>query len=299
MSVLIETTQGNLVLDLKWKTQSLQSVNFLRLCQLNQYYLAPFYDLVKDVSVTSGNSEYPDRSPNYSANEFIDMSVYDKRVGKEPYVPFDNSDLSGIGLVSFVKVDNSIGSEFTISLTESTDSTAFGKVVEGFSLLHNLNIGLVSDIRIVATHILYDPFPKLLEVNLKKKPFVPTPSQLERIKPEENNTSESTLQALALELIGDLPDYNIKPSPKVLFVARLNKLTTQDSLKIIFSRFGQVDQCNIIVEEKKKTNYGFIEFDTKDSAEKAYSTLNKQPCFIDGNEVYIDFSQSVKRGTRT
>lgn len=46
--------------------------------------------------------------------------------------------------------------------------------------------------------------------------------------------------------LGDIPDADIKPPDDVLFVARLNPITSEDDLKIIFGRFGNIEDCEII-----------------------------------------------------
>lgn len=40
--------------------------------------------------------------------------------------------------------------------------------------------------------------------------------------------------------VGDLPDADMKPPENVLFVCKLNPVTTDEDLEIIFSRFGQI-----------------------------------------------------------
>lgn len=42
--------------------------------------------------------------------------------------------------------------------------------------------------------------------------------------------------AVVLEMIGDLPDADMKPPENVLFVCKLNPVTTDDDLEIIFTR---------------------------------------------------------------
>lgn len=51
---------------------------------------------------------------------------------------------------------------------------------------------------------------------------------------------EARAQATILEMIGDLPDADVAPPENVLFVCKLNPVTTDDDLEIIFSRFGKV-----------------------------------------------------------
>ena len=40
--------------------------------------------------------------------------------------------------------------------------------------------------------------------------------------------------------IGDLPDADVRPPDNVLFVCKLNPVTTSEDLEIIFSRFGSI-----------------------------------------------------------
>ena len=49
-------------------------------------------------------------------------------------------------------------------------------------------------------------------------------------------------QATILEMIGDLPEADCAPPENVLFVCKLNPVTSDDDLEIIFSRFGKVSQ---------------------------------------------------------
>lgn len=40
--------------------------------------------------------------------------------------------------------------------------------------------------------------------------------------------------------VGDIPDVDVKPPDNVLFVCKLNPVTTSEDLEIIFSRFGPI-----------------------------------------------------------
>ena len=40
--------------------------------------------------------------------------------------------------------------------------------------------------------------------------------------------------------VGDLPDADIKPPDNVLFVCKLNPVTQDEDLEIIFGRFGSI-----------------------------------------------------------
>jgi peptidyl-prolyl cis-trans isomerase-like 4 len=43
-------------------------------------------------------------------------------------------------------------------------------------------------------------------------------------------------RAVVLEMIGDLPEAEVKPPSNMLFVCKLNPVTTEEDLEIIFSR---------------------------------------------------------------
>ena len=60
----------------------------------------------------------------------------------------------------------------------------------------------------------------------------------------------------------DLPDAEIKPPENVLFVCKLNPITTDEDLEIIFSRFGNA-KAEIVRDAitGDSLNYAFVEFD--------------------------------------
>jgi peptidyl-prolyl cis-trans isomerase-like 4 len=68
----------------------------------------------------------------------------------------------------------------------------------------------------------------------------------------------------------------VKPPSEVLFVAKLNPVTTDADLELIFSRFGQIKECAIIRDFKTgdSLNYAFIEFETEDAVLEAYEKMN-------------------------
>jgi hypothetical protein len=45
-------------------------------------------------------------------------------------------------------------------------------------------------------------------------------------------------RAVVLEMIGDLPEADVKPPSNMLFVCKLNPVTTEEDLEIIFSRWA-------------------------------------------------------------
>jgi len=109
--------------------------------------------------------------------------------------------------------------------------------------------------------------------------------------------SEAKSRAVVLEMIGDIPDAEMKPPENVIFVAKLNPLTQDADLDIIFGRFGACTS-NIIRDRKTgdSLNYAFIEFETQEAAEVAYEKMNN--VIIDDRRIKVDFSQSAHKQWR-
>lgn len=57
---------------------------------------------------------------------------------------------------------------------------------------------------------------------------------------EMQKDKEAKARATILEIVGDIPDAEIAPPENVLFVCKLNPVTNDDDLEIIFSRFGKI-----------------------------------------------------------
>lgn len=98
--------------------------------------------------------------------------------------------------------------------------------------------------------------------------------------PEEEAESERRKQAaraaaLTLEMVGDLPFANVRPPENVLFVCKLNPVTRDEDLELIFSRFGSIMSCQVIRDKRTgdSLQYAFIEFDKREDAEQVCSFL--------------------------
>ena len=72
------------------------------------------------------------------------------------------------------------------------------------------------------------------------------------------------------EMVGDLPFANVRPPENVLFVCKLNAVTRDEDLELIFSRFGTIMSCQVIRDKKTgdSLQYAFIEFDKREDAEQ-------------------------------
>merc|ERR1719414_1782836 len=117
----------------------------------------------------------------------------------------------------------------------------------------------------------------------------------EREREETMAEKEAKAQATILEMVGDLPEADCAPPENVLFVCKLNAVTTDDDLEIIFSRFGKVVSCEVIRDHKTgdSLQYAFVEFEDKDACEKAYFKMDN--VLIDDRRIHVDFSQSVSK----
>jgi len=91
-------------------------------------------------------------------------------------------------------------------------------------------------------------------------------------------------------MMNDLPDSDIKPPDNILFVCKLNPLTNDNDLFVIFSRFGEIKSCEIIKDWKTGASlgYAFIEFMSIESCEEAYFKMNNS--LIDDRRIQVDFS---------
>ena len=169
------------------------------------------------------------------------------------------------------------------------------------------------DIRITHTVILHDPYPD--PENLECPDVSPRPTadilasdyiavhediedtegkDITQIN-EEIQSKEAEARATILEMVGDLPDADMAPPENVLFVCKLNPVTTSDDLEIIFSRFGKIN-CAEVIKDSLTGNslqYAFIEFDNKKSCEDAYFKMDN--VLIDDRRIHVDFSQSVSK----
>ena len=106
---------------------------------------------------------------------------------------------------------------------------------------------------------------------------------------------ESKANAQILEMIGDIPDADAKPPENVLFVCKLNPVTTDEDLEIIFSRFGPILSCEVIRDQKTgdSLQYAFIEFENEDDCLNAYFKMDN--VLIDDRRIHVDFSQSLAK----
>ncbi|KAM6954306.1 peptidyl-prolyl cis-trans isomerase-like 4 [Aplochiton taeniatus] len=321
MAVLLETTLGDIVIDLFTEERPKTTLNFLKLCKIKFYNYCLVHNVQRDFIIQTGDPTGTGRGGE---------SIFSKLYGDQARF-FDSEKVPRIkhkkkGLVSMVNNgSDQHGSQFLITTGESLDyldgvHTVFGEVSEGMDVVAKINEAFVDtdfipfqDIRINHTVILEDPFDDPPDLPIPDRSPEPTKEQLDsgRIGADEviNDTEgkeakeldellkekEAKTQAILLEMVGDLPDADVKPPENVLFVCKLNPVTTDEDLEIIFSRFGAIKCCEIIRDWKSGESlcYAFIEFEKEEDCEKAYFKMDN--VLIDDRRIHVDFSQSVSK----
>ncbi|KAG5684420.1 hypothetical protein PVAND_013654 [Polypedilum vanderplanki] len=320
MSVVIETTVGDITVDLYLKERPKTCLNFLKLCKLKYYNFNLFHTIEPNFLAQTGD---PTGDGNKGESVWGVIEGPKKKFFEAEQIPKVLH--SDVGLISMVSVDGFVGSQFFFTL--GTDLTSldgihsvFGEVVEGHEVLRQLNEAIVDDkhrpykdIRITHTVILDDPFSDPRGFREPNRSPSPSAERLkngrigadEDIDDTEGKTEaeiqemleerEAKARATILEIIGDLPDAECAPPENVLFVCKLNPVTNDDDLQIIFSRFGKIKSCEVIRDKQTgdSLQYAFIEFEDQKSCESAYFKMDN--VLIDDRRIHVDFSQSVSK----
>ncbi|MEN2496524.1 MAG: Peptidyl-prolyl cis-trans isomerase-like 4, variant 2 [Marteilia pararefringens] len=228
------------------------------------------------------------------------------------------------GLISMVNNGkNMFASQFILTLGPSCTNldrkcSAFGRIVEGLEIIGKFNDTAcnkenrpLKDIRITHTIVVEDPFEDFDWLkypsrspspprNCYNSDYININEEIDESKGDleikkEIEDQESRTNAKILEIIGDLPHAEIKPDDNVLFVCKLNPVTVEEDLELIFSRFGEIKLCEIIRDRYtgESLQYGFIEFVRKEDCEAAIFKMDN--VLIDDRRIQVDFSQSVSK----
>lgn len=321
MAVVIETTLGDVTVDLFLEQRPRTCLNFLKLCKLKYYNYNLFHTIQHDFIAQTGD---PTGSGNGGTSVWGVAEGAHKRYFEAETQPKIRH--SEPGLISMVSSgENMIGSQFFFTLGTDLISlddkhVVFGEVVEGFDVLRQLNEVICDDkfrpykdVRITHTVVLEDPFENPRGLRCPSRSPSPTAERLQggRIAADEDiddtngktdqevnemlQEQEAKARATILEIVGDLPDADIAPPENVLFVCKLNPVTSDDDLEIIFSRFGKIKGCEVIRDKQSgdSLQYAFVEFEEQKSCEDAYIKMDN--VLIDDRRIHVDFSQSVSK----
>ncbi|KAI5925207.1 cyclophilin-like domain-containing protein [Camillea tinctor] len=329
MSVLLETSAGDIVIDLLVDYAPNECENFLKLCKTKYYNFSPVHSIQQNFSFQSGDPLGPTSSASDGGSSIWGLLSGPSR---KTFPATFHHKLKHVerGTVSMVTAPHPsdpdvrlAGSQFIVTLGDNTDyldgkAAVFGKVVEGFDALEKINGAITDkeghplvDIRIKHTVVLDDPYPDPEGLREPSQSPQPSKAQLATVRIaddadlEENmdedaaekvrREREARAQALTLEMMGDLPFAEVKPPENVLFVCKLNPVTADADLELIFSRFGTILSCEVIRDKKTgdSLQYAFIEFEDKSACEAAYFKM--QGVLIDDRRIHVDFSQSVSK----
>ena len=308
--------------------------SFLKLCKLKYYNFSPIHSIQKSFSFQTGDPLGPMSTQSDGGASIwglLSGNPADKAFPAFFHPKLKHAELGTVSMATAPHPSDPdarlAGSQFIVTLGENTDyldgkAAIFGKVVEGFDVLEKINDAIVDerghplvDIRIKHTVVLDDPYPD--PAGLREPSSSPPPSKAqiatvrigedEELLDEDANEEaaaeaerrrkerEAAAQALTLEMMGDLPFAEVKPPENVLFVCKLNPVTTDEDLELIFSRFGKILSCEVVRDHKTgdSLQYAFIEFEDKKSCEEAYYKMDS--VLIDDRRIHVDFSQSVSK----
>lgn len=321
MAVVIETTIGDFTVDLYIEERPQTTRNFLKLCKLKYYNWNLFHSVQTNFIAQTG-----DPTGTGKGGESVYGIVLGEKARYYEAEHMPKIKHNRIGLLSMVNCGNNmLGSQFFITLGSELQSLdnehcVFGEITEGLEIILEFNEAICDgdqrpyqDIRISHTVILEDPFDDPVNFVVPDRSPEPTKEALmsDRIGADEaiDDTSGMTMEemveiqknkeakarATILEIVGDIPDADIAPPENVLFVCKLNPVTTDDDLEIIFSRFGKIVGCEVIRDHQTgdSLQYAFIEFGDRKSCEDAYFKMDN--VLIDDRRIHVDFSQSVAK----
>ncbi|KAG1833553.1 cyclophilin-like domain-containing protein [Suillus variegatus] len=307
MSVLFETSLGDLVIDLEVEQCPKTCENFLKLCKVYYYNLNAFFNVSKDFLAQAGDPTATGTGGESIWSHVASQGEKDATVARYfapefmPKLKHTHKGTVSMAVAPSVNDEKGgCGSQFFITLADNIDyldgkHAVFGHVLN--DVFTDQDGRPFKDVRIRHVVILDDPFPD--PPSLVQPPSSPTrpPDNSTRIAEDEDplatlpdeeeerirREKAAAASALTLEMVGDLPFANVRPPENVLFVCKLNPVTRDEDLELIFSRFGTIMSCQ----------YAFIEFDKRDDAEQAYFKM--QNVLVDDRRIWVDFSQSVAR----
>uniref|UniRef100_A0A915E9H7 Peptidyl-prolyl cis-trans isomerase n=1 Tax=Ditylenchus dipsaci TaxID=166011 RepID=A0A915E9H7_9BILA len=270
-----------MVVDLFVKERPNTCKNFLKLCKIKYYNFNQFFTIEQNYIAQSGDPSNSGRGGE---------SIYGILYGDQARY-FEKESIPKLkhtrkGLLSMVNNgSNMLGSQFFVTLDDNLD------YLDDMHCIFAKSLKPYRDIRICHTILLHDPFDDPLRLPIParspSRPLNNTKIAVdESVEDEELDTEENG---------GDLHHADERPPDNVLFVCKLNPVTADEDLEIIFSRFGQINCCEVIKDKRTQASlqYAFIEFDKPEYCEAAF--LKMDNVLIDDRRIHVDFSQSVAK----
>eukprot|EP00171_Calliarthron_tuberculosum_P018502 IDg18502t1 len=237
MSVLLETSLGDIVVDLYHEEVRETCLNFLKLCKLKRYNDAHFYHVERGFIARACDRSQEERDPGAGIYELAREQTPRHRAQSSRVTHGIKGALSMPG--------NGTGSQIFLTLAPALSylddaHTVFGAIAEGHDVLTALAAVDVDAqhrpyraVRIRHTIVLHDPFsdPPRMPVPPPSPPpaqrappgFLPSDDEATGIAGddelrEQEARREARSRAEVLEMIGDLPDADAAPPDNVLFV---------------------------------------------------------------------------------
>merc|ERR1711977_153623 len=243
MSVLFETSCGDIVIDLFTDDYPLITYNFLKLCKFKGYNNRTLCGIPEFSSLEIGS---PDKINKYGSSIFGTFYGERNRFLFQQKVEVLKNTKNKAAMV--LASGTLIGSWFTIicipcgSEDKDKNIIVFGEIFEGF-LTPKINLEQYKEqlIRIKHALILDDPFSDLKSEKipaLSPEFFYSSDKDLPPERKDVNN------QSVILEMIGDIPTADVKPPRNVLFVCKLNQITIEEDLNLIFGQCGRISSCD-------------------------------------------------------
>eukprot|EP00834_Sanchytrium_tribonematis_P005051 NODE_283_length_10814_cov_0.705460.p4 type:complete len:327 gc:universal NODE_283_length_10814_cov_0.705460:6578-5598(-) len=311
MSVLFETSIGNFVVDLylsKDFDKMKAGKNFLNLCKSKSFHYNLFYNIQPNF-IQSGD---PTNSGNGGACFDYNIKKSEKKY-LQVKLPRVKHQIGTLSLCSpNTKYNRAyVTSQFFISVKNPGEfdgiHVPIGLVAEGMEIVEKISKLPVkdgkpmTDIFIIHTTILDDPFESDDDIQYPNSPEIPAMvlntiqfsyDDVEILSEEEQKNVDAFKSAKTLEMLGDLPYASITPPEHNLFVCKLNPATTEDDLRLLFGRFGELIQCKIVRDRQGNSKgFCFIEFTSKESCEQAYIKMNN--IIVDERRIKVDFAQNA------
>ncbi|KAL3838317.1 hypothetical protein ACJIZ3_022908 [Penstemon smallii] len=294
MSVMLVTSLGDIVVDLFTDRCPLTCKKFLK---IKYYNGCLFHNIQKDFTAQTG-----DPTGTGSRGDSVNKFLYGDQArffGDEIHSDVKHSKIGTLAMANAGKHLNA--SQFYITLRDGHLDYLDGK--------HTIRITDPTTIliRIKHTYILDDPFadppqlsqliPDVEEDVRLEDDWIPMDEQLNPQELEEVvRAKDARSSAAVLESVGDIPYAEIKPPENVLFVCKLNPVTKDEDLHLIFSERAKPISTEVIRDHKTGVSlgYAFIEFKDKIACEVARSKM-KDKTMIDDRKIHVDYSQSVAK----
>jgi peptidyl-prolyl cis-trans isomerase-like 4 len=318
MSVLLETSVGEIVVDLFTEDCPHTCENFLKLCKMKYYNGVLFHHVARGFLVQTGDPTGTGRGGETA----LARTIPDER---RPHLRHTRAGVLSMASRAAEGAPPLLGSQFFITTADGLTSldnvhVPFGRVAEGMDAVMQIDGSVVDssgrplrNIRLLHTVVLDDPFPDppgfcapdssplrlqggedMLEYD-ENPDAADGGAEDEAAREERVKEAEAKSRAKVLELVQDIPFAEIKPAENVLFVCKLNPVTREEDLELIFARFGKVRRVDIIRDYQtgRSLCYGFVEFERKEHTQEAYTKMDN--VLIDDRRIHVDFSQSVAR----